>query len=144
MEELLIRYGHFLGIIILSSMLMTQNVLITNKLDNRWYRKLAIIDGIYGLSAVVVLTTGLLLWWSVGKPSAFYAGNPLFHLKLGIFIVVALLSAIPTYFFVRNRNSTADVQIPKHVLVIKRIEIVLLLSLPLLAVFMARGIGYSG
>ena len=100
------------------------------------------IDGIYGFSAVVTLVAGLLLVFWVGKPSQYYAGNMIFHLKAGIFILIAVMSIYPTVFFMRLRNSHgADVEVPRIIVRIKRAELLVLSVLPLLAIMMARGYG---
>jgi len=142
MEELLVRYLHFIGLITLSSMLITQNVLIQKEVDHKALTRMVVVDTVYGLGGLVTLVCGLLLWFVVGKPSEFYSSNPLFQAKLSIFIVLAVLSAFPTAFFLRNRSSKAVVvKIPKSLIVIKRVELALIIILPFLAVLMARGIG---
>lgn len=142
--ELFIRYTHFIGIVCLAGMLISQNLMMSKVVDNQTLRKLTIADSIYGISALVILGAGLSLWLWVGKPSSFYSGNAIFHIKLSLFIVVGLLSIIPTVFFMRNRkNNAAQVNIPSYVIFVKRVELVLLLFIPLLAVLMARGVGLN-
>ncbi len=142
MEELLIRYLHFIGIILLSSMLFTENILLAKQLKNTDIKRLAVIDGVYGFAAVVTLIGGLLLWLYTGKPTAFYSANVLFHVKFSVFIVIALLSIVPTVFLLKQRNTDqALIDIPGYIIKIKRLELALLFALPLLAVLIARGIG---
>lgn len=144
MEELFIRYAHFMGIILLASMLITENILIKRQLDSETFKRLAVIDGLYGLGAVVTLLAGLALWFWVGKPAVFYSGNFVFHIKLTLFVLIALISIYPTVFILRNRNTQeGSTEVPKAILLIKRLEIGLLAFIPLLAVFMARGVGLS-
>src|SRR5690606_32229078 len=98
----------------------------------------------YGLGAMITLSFGLLLWLVVGKPAAFYSSNPIFIAKVGLFVVVGLMSIYPTVFFMKNRNNTAAIiTLPKTLLITKRLELLFLTVLPLLAVLMARGIGNS-
>ncbi len=142
MDEIIVRYFHFIGIIILSSMLVAENVLIAKELENRVVKKLATIDGLYGIGAVLTLIAGLLLWLYVGKSKEFYTYNTIFHIKLGLFLFVGIMSIIPTIFLLKNRRSDLPViLVPNHILTIKRLELILLLIIPLLAVLMARGIG---
>ena len=144
MEELLVRYIHFLGIMLLASMLVTENILLSKNLKRKTVEKLAIIDGIYGLSAIITLSAGLMLWLAVGKPSQFYSNNVIFHAKLGLFVFVGLLSIFPTVFILKQRKSVnGEIVVPSHVILIKRTEAGLLLVLPLLAVLMARGYGLT-
>ena len=94
------------------------------------------------MSAVAVLFIGLVLWLWVGKPAEFYSTNPVFHVKLGLFLVVFLLSLYPTIFFFKNRKSEEEViQVPKAIVTLLRLEIILLVPIPILATLMARGIG---
>lgn len=144
MVELFIRYAHFVGIFLLASMLIAENILLSNVLSKKELGKLVVIDGIYGVSAIITLVAGLLLWLAVGKPSEFYSGNPIFHVKLGLFILLALLSIPPTVFLLKNRNTQQnEIVVPSYVLLVAKIEVITLLVLPLLAVFMARGYGYG-
>lgn len=146
MDDLLVRYMHFIGIMLLCSALVAQNVLLAKTTSLRMFKKLVLIDGLYGFSAILVFVAGFLLWLKVGKPAEFYSTNMIFQTKLIIFVCVAILSVIPTAFFLRRRrllNIDNDnvIAIPRHILVIKRMELILLLALPLLAVLMARGVG---
>lgn len=142
MEELFVRYLHFIGIIILASSLAIQNILISPAMDQPSFRKIVTVDAIYAIGAIITLIAGLLLWLSVGKPKEFYSTNILFQIKLGIFFFVALLSAIPTIFFQRNKNfKNSTLELPHYLILIKRTEAAFIFLLPLLAVLMARGTG---
>lgn len=142
MDEIAIRYFHFLGILCLTGALVVEHVTLASEIGQQQLRRLVIVDAIYGVSAGVVLLAGLALWLWVGKPAAFYTESWVFHLKLSVFFAVALLSLYPTIFFIRNRKNKADViSIPTSIIVIVRIELVLLAMMPLFAVLMARGYG---
>ena len=140
--ELLFRYLHFLGLIGMFAGLVAQHLTIQEKVSARVMRKLVRIDGVYGLSAVVVLLTGLSMWFWVGKPASFYTGNGLFHLKVTAFVLVALLSIYPTVYFIRqNKLALVEYRIPVKITHLIRLQLGILLFVPLLAVLMARGIG---
>jgi putative membrane protein len=144
MAEVLVRYLHFLGIIVLSASLVTEHLLLSLDTSAKKFKRLAAIDGVFGMSALTMLIAGLLLWFVVGKPSEFYTHNWIFHLKLTLFAVIGCLSIFPTIFFIRNRNSANDdVIVPKSIFIIVRAELVLLLCVPLFAAFMARGYGLT-
>ena len=144
MSYILFRYLHFIAILVLAGALLIENMAISRTISGEDARNLAKVDRIGGLCALLTFLFGLTLWLWVGKPSEFYTGNVIFHLKLGIFILVALLSIYPALFFFRNRNSTAEsLAVPVPVIWILRTEIALLLVLPVLAVLMARGIGLN-
>jgi len=144
MEDFIVRYIHFIGIIVLASMLSIQNVLLKAEVGNSTLKKLVRIDTVYGISAAITFIAGMLLWLSVGKPKEFYSANPIFHAKMGIFVLVALLSVVPTLFLLKNRKTTEDtIAVPKYVRIIKHVEMSFLVVLPLLAVLIAKGIGLS-
>ncbi|MBI1422942.1 MAG: DUF2214 family protein [Gammaproteobacteria bacterium] len=142
MIEVFVRYAHFIGIIVLASMLVGEHMLLKAKISNQDAKRLAVIDAIYGISAIVVLLAGLTLWLWVGKPSSFYNSNPIFHAKLTLFVLMGLLSIYPTRFLLKHRNSPDTViEVPKKVINIIRAELLILVIMPLLAVLMAHGYG---
>jgi putative membrane protein len=123
-------------------MLVVQNLMMTKTLDRHWLKKLVIIDGVYGFSAMVTLFAGSALWLWVGKPSEFYSINIIFQIKLTLFLVVAFMSIPATVFFIRNRKTNEPIiEIPTHIRRLKRMEVGLLVFIPMLAILMARGIG---
>ena len=78
-------------------------------------------------------------------------GNSLFHAKLGLFVLVGLLSILPTVVFIKWRKTVKVGQVPdpttrqmRLVIWSIRIELLLLLVIPLLATLMARGYGVTG
>jgi putative membrane protein len=89
------------------------------------------------------------LWY--GKGLDYYLGNSLFHTKVGLFILVGLISVVPTFVFLNWRNSLKAGEVPqvsarqaRLVIMAIRLELLLLLAIPLLAVLMARGYGVIG
>jgi putative membrane protein len=144
MEYVLVKYLHLLGVFVLFSTLVIEHVLVKPEMSNADLKKILAIDLIYGLSVLVVLTAGLSLWFLVGKPSGFYSSNPVFHIKVGLFLLIGLLSIYPTAFFLKNRKSSASViAVPKAVVMFIRVELLFLVLIPLLAVLMAQGYGLS-
>ena len=139
-----IRLLHFAAILVLAGALVIENMALKAEINAEDARNLARVDGIYGLSAVLTFLFGLTLWLWVGKPSTFYSGNPLFQIKLGLFLLLALLSIYPTVFFIKHRRSEAEsIKVPKAVGVLIKLELVLLVFIPVLAFLMARGIGLA-
>ena len=142
MTEVLVRYAHFIGIIVLSSMLVGEHMLLKTQITKQDAKRLAVIDAIYGISAIIVFLAGLTLWLWVGKPSTFYTSNPIFHAKLTLFVLMGLLSIYPTVFLLKLRKSTDGViDVPKKVINVIRMELLILVIIPLLAVLMAHGYG---
>lgn len=145
--EILLRYIHFISIFAIVGSLTSEHLLLKKELTRAELSRLSRIDMVYGIAALTLLSAGLTLWLgSVGKAAEFYSKNWVFHLKITCFLMVGLLSIYPTIFFIKNRKGeqTELVSIPKSVFWMLRLELTLLLIIPLLAGIMARGIGYFG
>jgi len=64
-------------------------------------RRLARLDLIYGLTALALLLTGLVrLYWGT-KGVSWYVSQPLFHVKMTLFVLAAALSIKPSLAFRR-------------------------------------------
>lgn len=151
MADAIAAYLHYLSIFLLFALLVLEHRLFKLPLDLDRARSLMRIDIAYGITASLVLATGLarVLWF--GKGSAYYLHNSLFHAKVGLFVLVALLSTFPTVVFLGWRNSVKAGQVPvlsprtgKLLEITLRAELTLLLVLPLLGALMARGFGVIG
>lgn len=71
-------------------------------------QRLARLDMIYGICALVVLATGLARLFLGPKGLSWYVSQPLFHLKMGLFVVAVLLSFKPTVVFRRWLRQLRD------------------------------------
>lgn len=144
MEEAVVRYFHFIGILVMFAALLVEHLCLKAQMNAQEIKKVAIVDMIFGLSAVITLAAGLALWLWVGKAAEFYTSNGLFHVKLSLFVLIAALSIYPTLFFIKSRKSTQNViDVPKTVIMLIRAEMALFLVMPLLAVLVARGTGIA-
>lgn len=146
MIALVVKYFHFIGILGVVITLSLEWTLLKKSLTKGEIKRLAKIDGMYGLSAILVIAAGVTMWLWVGKPPQFYADNPLFWIKFGLFGVIGAMSLPPTIFFLKHRakkpeESEESVTVPNYLKYLIRIEVILLFALPLLAVLMANGIG---
>lgn len=147
----LVAYLHFLSIFALFALLSVEHVLFKAPLDLRRARSLMLADLAYGICAGLVLLTGIarVLWY--GKGWSYYLHNGLFHAKVGLFILVALMSILPTLVFLNWRPALKAGQVPqpsaRQIVLVTwciRVELLLLLLMPLLAALMARGFGVIG
>ena len=148
MTDALLAYFHFSAIFMLFAFLTVEAMVLGNPLDANAVRLIARIDLWYFGAAIVVLISGLLrLYWGA-KGVGFYSGNPMFHVKIAVFIAIGILSIFPTLQFLRwSRQLKSDaVFVPPEPerrrarrLVMFALHIAALL--PLFAVLMARGIG---
>lgn len=140
----LILYLHYFAIFGLAGALIIENMALKPSISGEDARNLAKVDAVCGGSAVAVFLFGLTLWLWVGKPSEFYAANPLFQIKLGLFVLIILLAIYPALFFNKNRHSTEEsVAVPGLVRLLLKLELIILLIIPVLASLMARGVGLN-
>ncbi|MFK7950520.1 MAG: DUF2214 family protein [Saprospiraceae bacterium] len=146
--EIIVKYLHFVFIFVVVSCVVIEHLLLKPQMTKAELKRLSRIDGIYGLASILVVGAGLTLWLGgIGKPAEFYTNNHIFLTKVGLFVIVGLLSIHPTIFFLKNRkgdNLEEVVDIPKSVKTVIRMELLILFIMPLLATLMAKGIGSAG
>lgn len=139
---------HYLSIFVLFALLTCEHILFRADLDHATARRLMRIDMAYGATAGLVLFTGAarMIWF--GKGWEYYLHNWVFHAKVSLFILVGLLSIVPTMTFFNWRNDLLAGKAPsitpaqaRRTLMVIRLELLLLVCLPLLASLMARGVG---
>ena len=64
-------------------------------------------DNVWGVSALIVMPTGLLRFLLWGKGTAFYLANPFMHAKLTLVILLLLLELWPMTHLLRHRLAQA-------------------------------------
>ncbi|KAF1065403.1 MAG: hypothetical protein GAK45_02169 [Pseudomonas citronellolis] len=147
----LIAFLHFVSIFLMFALLVLEHRLFKPSLDVASARSLTFIDLAYGASAAVVLLTGIarVLWFAKGPQ--YYLHNAAFHGLVGLFVLVALISAYPTLTYLNWRNRLRAGQPPeisttqaRWVVLIIRVELLGLILAALLASLMAHGIGLFG
>ena len=109
----LFAFLHHLAAFTLVAALAVEFVLIRQELTLASARRLLATDAVLGLSATVLLIVGLLRVFYFEKGAAYYFSSHAFHAKLGLFIVVALFSAIPTFEFLSWRKTLKAGQVPQ-------------------------------
>ena len=146
--EALLAYAHILAILTLVVFIASEAALCRPEWMNATIvNRLVTVDRIYGIAAGVVLVTGLLRIYLGAKGSGWYWGNWLLHAKLGMFLVVAAISILPTIRFIRWQKALrVDGTLPTEVQVRRTRKLVMLQAhiiplIPLAAVFLARGFG---
>jgi putative membrane protein len=114
-------------------------------------RTLLRMDSVYGLCAVVLLIVGFIRVFYTEKGSAYYFHSGTFLAKLVLFIIVAVLSIVPTVQFLGWRKALKAGQAPalddatrRRIRMIIHLELTLLFLIMLFAALMARGIGFIG
>ncbi|MEO8154512.1 MAG: DUF2214 family protein [Rhizobacter sp.] len=111
-------------------------------------RRLALADRWYGIFAVLMLVAGFTRAIEFEKGWSYYLHNPVFHLKLSLFIAIGLLSIYPTIRFLRWSPDIKAGRVPQvsdaQYTLISRllgIQMLLLACLLLSASLMAHGVG---
>lgn len=146
-RDALLHYAHFLCIFLLASLLAGEAILLKKSLSRERVLQLQSVDRWYGISAGLVILTGLCLVFFGLKGSAYYAHNGVFWLKMGLFVCLGLLSIIPTVAYLRwDKRLAADGSIVLEDGEYRRlrgfvwVQIALLVFIPLCAALMANGI----
>ena len=141
--DLLIRYFHFLGFLVVFAAVLVQHFLLKGTVSRATVAKAQRFDIVYAVAVIIVLATGLLQWFAGAKPAVFYGSNPVFHTKLTLFLLVGLVSIYPSVFMGKQKKGDQGemVTIPKALVHSIRLELLLLVVMPLLAVIMAKGLG---
>ncbi|MDF1658621.1 MAG: DUF2214 family protein [Verrucomicrobiales bacterium] len=141
--DIIIRYLHFVSLILLIAAVLGQHLLIRSTMTRREVARVQKLDIVYAIMVVLVLGTGFAQWFWVGKPADFYSSNPIFHVKVTLFLIVGVVSAYPSVFLGKNKKGDPDesVAVPNLLIWSVRVELLLLFLMPLLANLMARGIG---
>ena len=104
-------------------------------------------DNWWGLAAMLWLSTGLFrAFGGLEKGTTFYLANPMFHAKLGLLLLLALLELYPMVTLLRWRIQQARGEQPElapmgRFLVINRVETAGIVAMVFLAALMARGVG---
>ncbi|MEH6414543.1 DUF2214 family protein [Pseudomonas sp. CGJS7] len=105
LTDLLLAAAHHLLVFSLIAMLVAESVLLRGPIDATVLRRLAGLDAGYGISAVLLLGVGLSRVMFGVKGHDFYDHNPWFHAKFAAFILIALLSILPTVRLLRWRKA---------------------------------------
>jgi putative membrane protein len=146
-RDALLHYAHFLCIFLLASLLAGEAILLKKSLSSERVTQLQSVDRWYGISAALVIVTGLSLVFFGLKGSAYYAHNAVFWLKMALFVCIGLTSIAPTVAYLRwNQRRAADGSILledgeyRRLRSLVWVQIVLLVFIPLCAALMANGI----
>ncbi|UHQ19182.1 DUF2214 family protein [Lysobacter sp. KIS68-7] len=140
---------HHLLVFALTAMLVAQAVLLRGPLEAATVPRLAKLDAGYGACAGALLIVGLCRVFFGLKGADFYLHNPWFHAKFGTFVLVGLLSIIPTVRYSRWRKAqrtqpgfVPDTAMLARTRTILRIELAGVAAIFVLAAAMARYGGF--
>jgi putative membrane protein len=142
----LFAFLHHLAAFVLVSALAIELMLIRQELTLATARRLQVVDAILGASAGTLLIVGLLRVFFFEKGAAYYWSNHAFLAKFSLFVIVALLSVVPTVTFLSWNKAVKQGQAPvvavqkvRRLRMIIHIELGAIVLILLFAAIMARG-----
>jgi putative membrane protein len=143
MLDLTLAIAHHLLIFSLFGVLLAEFVLVRPGVDQIWIRRIGAIDNWYGVTAVLILVVGFSRAVFAAKGWWYYEHNFFFWLKIGTFVLIALLSIPPTIAFIRWRKASTppSTQAIENVRRLLWAQLLLFALLPAFAAAMARGYG---
>ena len=149
----LLAWAHFVGIIGIAGGLASERLLLQYNMPLEVENKINTADLVYGLSAFSMLASGVGRALNEKGFGAFYAHEPIFWLKMVSVAVLGGLSFFPAIVFLRRDLARredpgniyfaplSDAMIDRLTTIINA-EILAVLSIPLMASLMARGVLY--
>ena len=142
---------HHVAAFLVVATLMVELVLLKGELTLTSARSVVRMDMVYGIAATVLLIVGFVRVFYTEKGEAYYFASGTFLGKLALFIIVGLLSIYPTVKFLGWRKALREQRLPdfdadtrRRVRMLIHIELTLIFVIILLAIMMARGIGFLG
>jgi putative membrane protein len=142
----LLAFLHHLAAFALVAALAVEFVLVRRAADLRTMRRILIADAVFGASAAAVLVVGLLRVFYFDKGPEYYWTSHAFLTKLGVFILIGLLSIVPTMEFLSWRKAIKAGRDPavkpekiRTIRTIMHAELAGIVIILLMAAMMARG-----
>ena len=148
-----VAYGHYLGLVLFCLCLATERVLIKPDMTKENVELMSQADLVYVISGILVFATGYLRVTEYGKGWDFYQHEPIFWLKLVFAAVLGASSFFPTIKIVqrigevKGSSPTASLapwpseKLAARMTSVINAEILAVLTIPLSASLMARGVG---
>ena len=144
----LVAYVHYLGIILCFGALIFERIILKINLSKNETISIIIADVIYGVAGLAILITGILRVKYYGQGGDFYTSNPIFWLKVSLYIAIGLLSLYPTISYIlwaiplsKNKLPVISENLVQRFKLIICTELVGFKVIPFFATLMSRGIG---
>jgi putative membrane protein len=112
-------------------------------------RNVLVADNVWGISAVILLVTGLMrAFGGYEKGTDYYLHQPLFHLKMTLFVIILLLELAPMITLIKwrialGRGTAIDLGRAKLFARISHVEALLLMLMVIAATGMARAVTFG-
>jgi putative membrane protein len=148
LNSALVAYVHYLSFAVVLASLTIEALTFTPKPTIRQCWQILAADTAYGIAGTGLLISGILRLLYFAKGAEFYTQNPIFWVKMGLFITVGLLSLLPTISYVRWIGDLRTEKLPlihdwqaRWIPKIIYAELIGFSLIPFVATLMARGIG---
>ncbi|MBU6960855.1 DUF2214 family protein [Pseudomonas sp. CVAP len=112
-------------------------------------RSVLLADNVWGVCALILLVTGgIRAFGGYEKGADYYLHQPLFHLKMTLFVIILLLEIAPMVALIKwrialRRGSLIDVGRVRLFARISHIEALLIILMVVAATGMARGVTFG-
>ena len=149
-KSALVAYVHYLGIILCYGALIFERIILKINLSKNETISIIMADVVYGIAGLAILITGILRVKYYGQGAEFYTNNPIFWLKVSLYVLVGLLSLYPTITYIlwaiplsKNKLPVISENLVKRFRLIITTELVGFAIIPFFATLMSRGIGLT-
>ena len=139
---------HHIAAFALFAALVVEFALVRDALTLGSARKIMMADLLFGVSAGVLLVVGLARVFHFEKGATYYFHTWTFIAKLSLFVIVGLLSIIPTLEFLSWRKAVKQGQVPqvsqakmRSVRSIIHVELAGIVLIILMAALVAKSVG---
>jgi putative membrane protein len=144
----LFAFLHHIAAFTLFAALVVELILIREVLTVGTARRLQVADMVFGISAGVLIVVGLLRVFYFEKGAYYYFHTWTFIAKLTLFLIIGLVSIVPTREFLSWRKAVKQGQAPsvspdkvRSLRSIMHWELVGVVAIILMAALMAKGVG---
>ena len=96
----LVAYIHYLSLMLCFGALIYERIKLKAAPDRKLAISMVLADLVYGLAGITLLISGILRVKYYGQGGEFYTHNPVFWFKIGLFIIIGLISLYPTFTYV--------------------------------------------
>ena len=148
--RLLLAATHLLALGIGLGAVWARSRALRGIIDNAALRRAFVADAWWGIAALLWLGTGIARLFAASEKSLdYYVRNPLFHVKMGLFVLILALEIWPMVTLMRwrralGRNQTATFGSARRIARISVIEAFIIVLIVFVAVALARGYGVGG
>ncbi|HEY0973149.1 MAG TPA: DUF2214 family protein [Solimonas sp.] len=149
LETVILPWLHYVAILMMAGGAVAELYLLRLPPQADSLRLLVRVDRFYGISATIVLVTGILRMYHGGKGADWYWSNGLMHGVIGAFVLGMAISLVPTLRFLcwnralAQRGALPDAAALRRTGPLLHAQLLILAAIALLITLVARGYGVS-